>query len=472
MIGGRLAGQALPGGNASAMGKTGITTFLLYVLILALPFEGFSIMILGGKGVRPDWAIAILLAFFFFLESCMRKRTIMRSRSLLLLALLNLAVLFSVVTPLALPSSTGSLSEFLSTWVQLILVSVLFVCVLNLRATRAVVLRSVRLLIGIALLCSVYGIYQVFAHIYDLPLATITLTYPGMTMHGGSAYGIFERATSFFAEPKYFGTFLIPPMVLLGMTMIANTDTRIFYSRRTNLGILIVLGIGVLFSLSLSAYVILIAMGLLVFLFSAPRKKAKILVVALAACAILLIGDFGIDRLLGESFVQHFSLRIGSFIKTVRHADFARDINAPTSLPENFAVALDGLRVWASHPWIGVGLNNYQFYANPVVRGRELLVTGSSYVAILASSGILGFMTFVFFVWSIAALLRARIRDSALRSIQKAFTFVLVADVLLLILNMHWLSPVFWLHLSLVGLLYRTGRGDQTHGGLGDWARE
>jgi hypothetical protein len=131
--------------------------FLIFLLVL--PLYGFPITNLGSIPLRLDWLVVVGVAGSFVLLSATQEDDrgfdIRMNRITVSLLLFNLVLALSLVAPLL---GRGSVVDHLTTWVQYLLGSGLFIAAIHTRFDRVGVRLLLRLYVLVAFVIATLGL--------------------------------------------------------------------------------------------------------------------------------------------------------------------------------------------------------------------------------------------------------------------------------------------------------------------------
>ncbi len=210
--------------------------------------------------------------------------------------------------------------------------------------------------------------------------------------------GHFFRAFGSFGQPNPFGGFLglLAPIIMmaaLGYSLrwwrqrsLSNALIATFYAL-----VAVCLLLGILMSWSRGAWLALGAAAVLVLLALPRRVWTGLLLAGVMVAGLLFLWSAG---LLPASIVERISTSTQDYFTY-------QDMRGVDITPENYAVT-ERLAHWqaalnmaASHPWLGVGLGNYEvvYPAYRLINWHEPLGHAHNYyLNILAESGLIGFL--------------------------------------------------------------------------------
>lgn len=254
----------------------------------------------------------------------------------------------------------------------------------------------IRIWLLLSILINIFGVYQIVARAYDLPLAWLNMNnvslhsrdtgdfqgYRQLSLHFGS----FFRATSIFSEPSalagfnvYIQTFLIVPFV--------SGAKQFFKSNVLMIFIFAISMMGLFLAYSMTGVVGFLMVIGSVFLFQRSKKIIPIFYIALIAVAVILITDNYIQKYAKVSVVKLFTDRIEGILSGQKsHKTMAGE--SFMGRAENIK---DMLLIWEINPILGTGygLTQYAEYE------KKVYFSTISVLAALAETGIFGFTAYV-----------------------------------------------------------------------------
>lgn len=248
----------------------------------------------------------------------------------------------------------------------------------------------------VSIILNVFGIYQIFARAYDLPLAWLSYSNVSMTMRGiapedasvvqlSLQFGNFFRATSVFSEPTALATFNL--YILIAAIIPAVQKHQMFFkSKLLNFIIIFFAVLGLFLSFSLTGTLGLVMILGVIFIVESNRSRINILKYALIAILILIPADVIIEEYTETSVLGLFTQRITGIVN--KH-DKMYESTAGDSFDSRAQSFKDSKYVWSLSPIIGVGMGLTQFQKN-------IGITYSDYsiMAALAEMGIIGGLSF------------------------------------------------------------------------------
>jgi hypothetical protein len=439
------------GPDTGVMPKTSRpVVWLFYAYIISSPFFGFSFVNTAERGLaRVDWLAAGALLGVFFLGFVANRYPLRRSPANMYVLLFAFTGLLSIVNLFNADSSIVQFIQFGTKAAQLILAIAFFFVVSAIPLSENELKLSLRLWILVALVVSLYAIYQVFARVYGWPLAYIELTNPSVTVGGGEARIIngFAQASSFFREPSYLGAYLLGPIVLVCVPLLRG-GSHVFLSKFSlaNWMLLATLFLALLLTSSQGAYFSLLVT--LCAMYATRQinrlRTTRLFLIFLAVlifCGMLLaLFDIG--------FLEAIALRFKYLILNIMHPLETVELSSYRVRSECMRAALE---VGLSHPLLGVGLNNMSFY--PSVCQYSL-----GWSQLVADQGLLSTAALLLVFWVLLQGLNKLSKEARLTSFWSVtslcLVFVLVSDLVNGIFTYNWVDLQRWFTLALANLVY------------------
>lgn len=271
-----------------------------------------------------------------------------------------------------------------------------------------------KLMLLMSILINAFGIYQVFARAFDLPLAWIEYSSSVESLRGGDSesgfsqlslnYGNFFRATSIFSEPSAFASNIII-FLSLQIAPYALGLPQFFKSKGLNILILTLSLIALLMTFSLTGAV---GLGVLVVGLIFVTRSARLLKLSLLAIpiiGILLIADGVIESNLGVSVLDLFSLRIGGVAGMISGGQ--AETVAGESLFNRVELFTSSYQIWMSSPVVGIGIGLTAF--NEVA---EISFADTSFMSALSEMGLFGGMSLILIFAALITSLYTYIRPN------------------------------------------------------------
>jgi O-antigen ligase len=218
--------------------------------------------------------------------------------------------------------------------------------------------------------------------------------------------GRFMRAYGTFEQPNPYGGYLglVAPLALaLGFPLLNDWRQALRHWRKrwlnwVALGSFVVISVAIGMSWSRGAWLGFGAALVVVSLAWSRRMALVSSIIILLAASTGLLGGF---RLVPASITQ----RLTSFLPFVG----VQDVRAIEITDENYASVErlahweSALDMWRDHPWVGVGFGNYQAIYAEYALPKWPMALGHAhnyYLNVAAETGLLGIVTYLFFVGS------------------------------------------------------------------------
>lgn len=403
---GTLAWSYFPSIFAAAVvapAVVGLTWWLLkspvrcmYALVIALPLEATAVLEVGFT-LRIAYALMGLCCVSTWLA---RRRLVIERDSttpaLMLFVLICTAsmvqlVIFPPPEIVNLQSSLGLRASGLRVFVQLFLLLLhvaFFFNVLVLLRDKAQIQTAVRLYAVTAVVVAAYGVYQLVAITYDLPLKNIT----NAISTGGEGIAGIPYASSLFAairprstfqEPANLGLFLLSALAILLIYQPFAGPRRRF----TQYSSILVLVWGIIVTVSRGTYLGLLLILVLLLVTGWSRKTSPhTLVVVLLSIAAFAAVVFPVMAVMSHGASSMTGMLAGRFVGS-EMANEARREYLPVLLA-----------VWQKHPILGVGLGAYGAYGAAELQTPTMMSAHGVWWSVLVETGLLGLVTYMWFV--------------------------------------------------------------------------
>jgi putative inorganic carbon (HCO3(-)) transporter len=272
-----------------------------------------------------------------------------------------------------------------------------------------------------ALLLTLVGLGGLFAAIGIWQAHTRTLFF-SPSLEVANAYTTFFRVTSLFKDPSLYGRYLVVPIVVLLVALLARKASAVEWVVLT--AAIAFLFAGLFFSYSQSSFVALFA-GVGAVAFVAGDRRFRIMLLACAVAAILAAGAFAATAIEGRS---------------------ARDVTSGRSRLVDITVEAFKLR-----PAVGVGIGG-QPEASAEAIGRRSARRNASHTTPLTVLAELGVAGFALYAWMLGAVAWGLVRIARV-----ARTFAIGLAAVLMVLFVHSLlyaaffeDPLTWGAIGLV----------------------
>ena len=310
-----------------------------------------------------------------------------------------------------------------------------------------------RMYIASFVFVSLFGIFQFFAPWVGLS--------PFISQWW--VYGLIPRVSGFSYEPSYYATYLLMGWIITAYLLYNNRDQQ---SKRW-----LVPHLGLIHAIITLAIVLSSSrMGLLmlgIWFLQYPLKLLRS-VYRLRLKKNLLWINVALALLAGAALLLVISINFAIIIRLLEGTGL---FGSSAHSAERFPLILEVLSAFANSPIIGYSLGGV---ANAIAELRGAHITDLAqlklheglnvFAEVLAASGIVGFVPFVLYVFTLFySPLRAlkRISQPELRLIVVTLLIALAFEFLILQLNQNILRPYLWLHIALVSAAYRVTKKEQ-----------
>jgi len=337
----------------------------LYLLVFSVPYGAVNKLQTGGVNVTITEFLAFCAGAAFLMQSAIRGRV--RVRWAWWAAPLLLYIGVAIVSASGASSFTLSLKEVLKLGELL----VTYLLVLTYVDTPVKLRRLVTLLVLAVGSQALYGLVQTFGHVG-----------PSSFVRAGAL-----RASGTFDQPNPFAGYIDFTLPLMIAGVITGTPVVRWWTKPA----VVIMAAALLASGSRGAYIALIAALAVMLIVYIPRARALLAVAGVALFGLVAGAFFGL---------------VPSSITTVVLDLFGvSNIDVANPTPQNWPTAerlahqLAGLRMFADHPLLGVGIGNYPTaYAHYQVAPVWIYDLGHAhnyYINIAAEAGIVGLIAFL-----------------------------------------------------------------------------
>ena len=360
---------------------------------------GFQVFALGTYGVTSLDIIMILYYILFIGKSIINNAEYKIPKSLISLGMAMLVVSI-LVSSLNMFSGllTSHIIQYFKSAVhifQLMLLSIIFISEeQDLRLSD----NLIKIWLVLSIFLNIFGVYQIFARAFDLPLAWLNYSNISMTMRGAAEedvisqlslqFGNFFRATSVFSEPTALATFNLYILIFTLIPALQRHESFI-KSRIVNIVIVLCAVLGLFLSFSLTGILGLFLILGVIFILESTRARLKIAKYLAIFILLLIPADLLILNYTETSVIELFSKRItGTIFKNNKMYE-RTDGDSFNSRSQSFKEAYT---IWTTSPIYGVGLGLTQYQKNITINYSDF-----SIMAALAEMGIIGAVSFATF---------------------------------------------------------------------------
>ncbi|MEN6296037.1 MAG: O-antigen ligase family protein [Chloroherpetonaceae bacterium] len=382
-----------------------IPQFLIIALWLTNLAGLFQVFEVAGYGVTFSDLIMGGIIIYVIFQILIQKKQFKFQKGLLA-NLLYLSLLAALVSGIGLIFWGGSvqINQFAKSFIHytfLILFTFLFLIA---EIDDNTFFNTIRIVLIVAFFINIFGIYQIFARLYDLPFAWIEITNvsfeqrgmkeaQGETQQLALQFGNFYRATSIFSEPSalaYYNIFnliyIVVPFLKGSKPFIKNPilNLMVFIS--------VVLGLLAPFSLSGLSALILFLVSLIIL---EKIKVSKFIIPLVLLITVVVIFDIYFQNVTHTSIVQLFYERVSGLLSTKAGVDPLWG----ESTPGRLASLKNAFELFLTSPIVGIGMGNTYYHPLSHIRFVD-----SSIFAVLAEMGIFGLIVFLALLFTIAKI--------------------------------------------------------------------
>ncbi len=364
---------------------------------------GYQIFAIGSYGVTSLDILMILFYFLYFIRLIIYNDEIAIPKSLVTigLALFIVSILLSSITIYSSLYTSHIVQYFKSSIhiFQLMLISIIFI---SNEPDMKLADNLFKIWIVSSLILNIFGIYQIIARAYDLPLAWLNYSNVSMTLRGTAEedaisqlslqFGNFFRATSIFSEPTALATFNLYILIFTIIPKLQNNE-MFFRSKVFNTIVVFFAIIGLFLTFSLTGILGLFLIVISIFILESRKAKRIILKYLLIISIIIIPTDLLVNNYLEISVTELFSKRISGIINKNDKMSETTDGESFITRQNSFN---DSKKIWLTSPIIGVGLGLTQYQKN-----IEIDFSDYSIMAILAEMGIIGAISFSLFFYGL-----------------------------------------------------------------------
>lgn len=440
-----------------------ILIILLWLSNLTGLFQVFSIF---GYGVGlTEMLIGMMLVIVIF-QIFVEKRQFKPVKGPIT-TLLYLSILAAILSGIGLIfwGSSIEISQFFKS-----LVHYVFLIIFTLLFTVAEVddnafYNTIKVVLIFALFVNIFGIYQLFARLYNLPFAWLEITnitfeqrgmkeIQGETNQLALRFGNFYRATSIFSEPSALASYNLFNLIYIAIPFIKGTKPFI-KNQIINLLVFISVIIGLLTPFSLGGLSGFIVLAICV-IFIEKIKVKKLVIPLILLIITIIIFDGYFYQQTQTSIVNLFTERVTGLLSSKAGV-------APVA-GESTLGRLDSFKnafeIFLTSPIFGVGIGNTYYHPLSHIRFAD-----SSTFAILAELGLFGLLIFFFLISSgirFGLFLNKRevilnVQNDKLNSVQSivVYAWILCTFNSLLLANNHG-TAAFWMPLAMLIATYKS----------------
>ncbi|MBM2816816.1 MAG: hypothetical protein HW421_3578 [Ignavibacteria bacterium] len=368
---------------------------IVYLMLFFSCFELLSVFSFGTHSFTP-MEVLMIIFYLAYLKKIFydgEKLIINWNSTLLFFIILIISAFLCGITPL-LTTQSAMLIQYFKTFSHFLFLIFIAVICLTYPLDEKIWYGVIKMMIVLSLFVNLFGIYQLFARIYGLPLAWLTVSNLNMSLRMSYAqsevsqlslnYANFFRGTSVFFEPSAYAGFNVSILIYL-LVPIMHGRKNLLKSKFLTYFLIILAVIGLFLAFSLSG---LTGIGVLLIAMLFVGKKRKIITLIkmfIISFAILYITDRIIENISNMSVYDLFVTRVTGITNPDKSGK-GEEI-AGESFHMRASNITESISLWKRFPILGCGLGLTSLQTNQ-------LVTFSSYSVLCALSemGIFGFI--------------------------------------------------------------------------------
>jgi len=256
----------------------------------------------------------------------------------------------------------------------------------------------IKLWLILAFIINIFGIYQIVARAYELPLAWIQFNNVSLAGRDGVMdeagvnqlslrYGDFFRATSIFSEPSALGAFNI---FILSFLVLPIIQKRVaFFKSRFVIIIFIIASIAcLLLTFSMTGAIGFFMLFASVVVFEKFMRLKTIIKTSIVVILIVIIADTSVSTYTHLSVIELFQRRITGLMNYGTR-DVEKDVTPGESAYSRITSGTNSVKIWQDYPITGIGLG-----LTSSNKKYEIGFSDFSVLAALAEMGLIGFISF------------------------------------------------------------------------------
>ncbi len=438
--------------------------WIISIVFVACWINIFQFFNVSTYGITPadisSWLV-ILFALYQFIWKGMPVETLPGWAFAGLFAIL-FAEYASVFAPLLSGSSDMQIqwlktsTNFLSKWLLIILFAS---GIYSADAFKS----AIRFMLIASIAINIFGIYQIFARAFDLPLAWIPINNVSISIRNYHSmdnmtqlslrFENFFRATSIFSEPSFYAqfntlvlTFLLIPFLRGTTPFLQSTLLRAIIAIPAIIGMFLTFSLTALFSISL--------ITLWALIFEQSKKKIALLSSIAGGFVLILITDAIVSQYVSISVFDLFTKRVGGIVDVLSTGGGRGTSIVGESFFGRLSTIFQGFSIWAEYPITGIGAGCYEYFS----KMNPISFSDSLHSGLLAERGTLGFVAYAalfihLFKRTLHASRNAEFRSSLspdLLTLTAIAPYVMIAHIAFSFSTYYWINWIFWVHHGLV----------------------
>jgi hypothetical protein len=429
--------------------------------MICLPLGGFSVLNVGQRGIQPAWVLGLFIFVLYLINVILGNKYINKN-------IINIAIiilwffLFLSISSSIISGNNLRIIDFFTTYFSFSISMLVFFSITSFELSFYYLEKIIRWYIIISALMAVLGIVQFVCSYLGYPFEVNFTNKSWMHYAQKSGYenilGGFKRSAGLLREPRQFGLYLTGSITLL-FYLFYSRSLRILKSSNIIL-LFMVVGFGILCSMSLSAFIITVICLTIVAAIHFQKIihfKSLVNLAYVAAFASLIT----------FLLFKYTDIEIIFYWKRFKVPNVSQLWNVFIELPERenaygyshyIANISFAFHVFMDHPLFGVGVNNLPHFSMKGYYGAH------HPWRLVAESGLLGTTAFccfiVIFIFQIKRLGILIKRYDYLfprhyySMLNIAFLFVLVAPIKGMGSLYNYYSIFFWFDMTIAGIIY------------------
>lgn len=372
-------------------------TFILVGLQFAQVLGFFSLFAIGTFGFTVGELFMVFAILYMAIQTIWFGRPLRIPTSLEMLALGALLGAFALSTlVVGLGGDKPVIIQAAKTFSHVAMLWVAAVAIICYPITAKQWVVALRWNMAIAAVVCLYAVYQLPARMLDWPLAWITITNASfgrgeldgaVTEQLALQFADFFRATSLFSEPSGLATYAASTLLILVVPML-RSGRSIITSKVLTWSLVVLLLLSMLLAFSLTGVMILGVCGLATALLFHKQVIKRLFITAVAAVAVLGVGNILVYQLTNFDVLETFALRIRGVVSGEASKMQSGDIIVGKSYDQRESDYLVSAAVWEKNPIVGVGPGCFSISEDGKNHSEPFV--SSTYASVAAELGSVG----------------------------------------------------------------------------------
>ena len=330
--------------------------YLLYILYFVGVFQLFNI---GNFGISPSYPVIAIIYFLFLAKFLANKITINLNPIYCVRSLVLLQIAAGVSFVYVLSDYNAENTQFIKTYLHFLFLTAFPLFLGLFKIENKVWVNIFKIWLILSILINIFGIYQLFARAYDLPLAWIDLTNASLQALEDTnepyqqlslKFKNFYRATSIFSEPSALAGYNLTIIGFMIYPMFKSGSMAILKSKKLLNFIFVLAALSLFVTFSLTGVLGLFFLAGAYFIYNKGINYKRIFQILVAVVILIVIGDFFILKFFETSLLELFYTRISSLLGLTTHSIVGESFDTRSN---NFASSVE---LWLKSPIIGIGL--------------------------------------------------------------------------------------------------------------------